>query len=98
MYLVAQTICSCGVIFAGLARKEDFPHITYYCPHCHALNTSQRTVELESGTNSEISTPAVSGGGSLLLRNLSNASSTAGSEATSHTSATAHELPADATE
>lgn len=19
-------------------RKEDFPLITYYCPHCHALN------------------------------------------------------------
>lgn len=25
----------------GLSRKEDFPHITYYCPHCHALNTSK---------------------------------------------------------
>jgi hypothetical protein len=23
---------------SGLARKEDFPFITYYCPHCHALN------------------------------------------------------------
>nr|AFK47646.1 unknown [Lotus japonicus] len=22
----------------GLAQKEDFPFITYYCPHCHALN------------------------------------------------------------
>ncbi|XP_020595482.1 uncharacterized protein At2g24330-like [Phalaenopsis equestris] len=26
----------------GLSRKEDFPHITYYCPHCHALNTSMK--------------------------------------------------------
>ncbi|KAK8951175.1 hypothetical protein KSP39_PZI004915 [Platanthera zijinensis] len=24
----------------GLARKEEFPHMTYYCPHCHALNIS----------------------------------------------------------
>lgn len=23
---------------AGLARKEDFAYITYYCPHCNALN------------------------------------------------------------
>ena len=23
---------------SGLARKEDFPYVTYYCPHCHALN------------------------------------------------------------
>jgi hypothetical protein len=26
-----------------LARKEDFPHITYYCPHCNALNTSNQS-------------------------------------------------------
>ncbi|XP_028061192.1 endoplasmic reticulum junction formation protein lunapark-1-like [Camellia sinensis] len=25
----------------GLARKEDFPYITYYCPHCNALNGSK---------------------------------------------------------
>lgn len=36
-------------ISAGLARKEDFPHITYYCPHCHALNTSGRSAELTRG-------------------------------------------------
>lgn len=30
---------------AGLARKEDFPYITYYCPHCHALNKSQQLEE-----------------------------------------------------
>uniref|UniRef100_A0A0E0H3A7 Uncharacterized protein n=1 Tax=Oryza nivara TaxID=4536 RepID=A0A0E0H3A7_ORYNI len=31
---VAVAIC----IMARLARKEDFPHVTYCCPHCHALN------------------------------------------------------------
>lgn len=31
-----------GIFFlhAGLARKEDFPYVTYYCPHCHVLNGS----------------------------------------------------------
>lgn len=29
--------------FSGLARKEDFPHITYYCPHCNALNASNQS-------------------------------------------------------
>ena len=29
---------------AGLARKEDFPHVTYYCPHCHALNMSNQSI------------------------------------------------------
>jgi endoplasmic reticulum junction formation protein lunapark len=28
----------------GLARKEDFPHVTYYCPHCHALNRSNESI------------------------------------------------------
>ena len=30
---------------AGLARKEDFAYITYYCPHCNALNQSKRPQE-----------------------------------------------------
>ncbi|KAI3809603.1 hypothetical protein L1987_19198 [Smallanthus sonchifolius] len=28
----------------GLARKEDYPFITYYCPHCHALNKPKNSV------------------------------------------------------
>lgn len=28
---------------SGLARKEDFPYITYYCPHCHALNRPKQS-------------------------------------------------------
>ena len=35
----------------GLARKEDFPYITYYCPHCHALNRSNQSEEQVSGLN-----------------------------------------------
>lgn len=31
-------ICGNCHMHNGLARKEDFPYITYYCPHCHALN------------------------------------------------------------
>lgn len=27
---------------AGLARKEDFAFVTYYCPHCNALNGSRQ--------------------------------------------------------
>ncbi|XP_077235289.1 uncharacterized protein At2g24330-like [Tasmannia lanceolata] len=34
-------ICGNCHMHNGLARKEDFPYITYYCPHCNALNGSQ---------------------------------------------------------
>lgn len=37
--------------FAGLARKEDFPYITYYCPHCHALNRPRQLDDRVSGTS-----------------------------------------------
>lgn len=30
---------------AGLARKEDFAYITYYCPHCNALNKPKHSEE-----------------------------------------------------
>eukprot|EP01018_Ginkgo_biloba_P009824 Gb_19956 [translate_table: standard] len=36
-------ICGNCHVHNGLARKEDFPYITYYCPHCHAFNGSQQT-------------------------------------------------------
>lgn len=35
-------ICGSCHMHNGLARKEDFPYITYYCPHCHALNGSRQ--------------------------------------------------------
>lgn len=38
--------------FAGLARKEDFPYITYYCPHCNALNRPKQADDRFSGATS----------------------------------------------
>lgn len=35
----------------GLARKEEYPFITYYCPHCHSLNKPRKSDENSSGTN-----------------------------------------------
>lgn len=45
-------------IITGLARKEDFPFVTYYCPHCNALNRSKQTGEQQiSGPCSPAMTP-----------------------------------------
>ncbi|KAH6817345.1 integral membrane metal-binding family protein [Perilla frutescens var. frutescens] len=44
-------ICGNCHMHNGLARKEDFPYITYYCPHCHALNQPKQS-EGVSGSNS----------------------------------------------
>ncbi|KAI4316238.1 hypothetical protein L6164_024237 [Bauhinia variegata] len=43
-------ICGNCHMHNGLARKEDFPYITYYCPHCHALNKPKQTDERVSGS------------------------------------------------
>ncbi|PKI47353.1 hypothetical protein CRG98_032188 [Punica granatum] len=45
-------ICGNCHMHNGLARKEDFPYITYYCPHCHALNRPKNSEEPVSGTTS----------------------------------------------
>ncbi|RZS03449.1 hypothetical protein BHM03_00033634, partial [Ensete ventricosum] len=45
-------ICGNCHMHNGLARKEDFPHITYYCPRCHALNRSGQSGEHDSGSRS----------------------------------------------
>lgn len=50
---------SLSFVFAGLARKEDVPYVTYYCPHCHALNRPHQT-EHVSGANSPAPTRASS--------------------------------------
>ncbi|KAG8060192.1 hypothetical protein GUJ93_ZPchr0002g26827 [Zizania palustris] len=50
-------ICGNCHMHNGLARKEDYPHITYYCPHCHALNTPKQSTRQYSGSNSGRSTP-----------------------------------------
>ncbi|KAL6958982.1 hypothetical protein U1Q18_051171 [Sarracenia purpurea var. burkii] len=45
-------ICGNCHMHNGLARKEDFPYIIYYCPHCNALNKSKSHPEgvSESGS------------------------------------------------
>ncbi|RCV14944.1 hypothetical protein SETIT_3G019200v2 [Setaria italica] len=35
-------ICGNCHMHNGLARKEDFAFVTYYCPHCNALNGSRQ--------------------------------------------------------
>lgn len=45
-------ICGNCHMHNGLARKEDYPRISYYCPHCHALNTSQQSGEPDLGSSS----------------------------------------------
>ncbi|CAO2043054.1 unnamed protein product [Urochloa humidicola] len=45
-------ICGNCHMHNGLARKEDFPHVTYYCPYCHALNTSNQSIGQCSGSDS----------------------------------------------
>uniref|UniRef100_K3Y8B9 Lunapark zinc ribbon domain-containing protein n=1 Tax=Setaria italica TaxID=4555 RepID=K3Y8B9_SETIT len=47
-------ICGNCHMHNGLARKEDFPHVTYYCPHCHALNVSNQSIGQCSGQLSPV--------------------------------------------
>ncbi|XP_027080890.1 uncharacterized protein At2g24330-like [Coffea arabica] len=46
-------ICGNCHMHNGLARKEDFPYVTYYCPHCSALNRPKQP----DGRNSESNSP-----------------------------------------
>ncbi|KAF9600833.1 hypothetical protein IFM89_013068 [Coptis chinensis] len=69
-------ICGSCHMHNGLARKEDFPFITYYCPHCHALNCSQQVQEHAPGSSPTSMSGSPSGGvvGSTLKEDiLSNA-------------------------
>lgn len=50
-------ICGNCYMHNGLARKEDFSNITYYCPHCNALNKSQHS---DSIPNSDLSNASAS--------------------------------------
>ncbi|KAI3435236.1 uncharacterized protein J3R85_006344 [Psidium guajava] len=45
-------ICGNCHMHNGLARKEDFPYITYYCPHCRALNRPKQSEEHDAGSRS----------------------------------------------
>ncbi|XP_062163908.1 uncharacterized protein At2g24330 [Alnus glutinosa] len=65
-------ICGNCHMHNGLARKEEFPYITYYCPHCHALNKPKQSEEERvSGS----STPNL---GSLRTQNASASASDSG--------------------
>ncbi|KAK8947765.1 hypothetical protein KSP40_PGU007562 [Platanthera guangdongensis] len=58
-------ICGNCHMHNGLARKEDYPYITYYCPHCHALNGSQRVEDRLPDSSSGRATPGTSSDGSI---------------------------------
>ncbi|KAL8142853.1 hypothetical protein V2J09_015885 [Rumex salicifolius] len=36
--LVGEDPTECYALICGLATKEDFPYLTYICPHCRAVN------------------------------------------------------------
>ncbi|ESW33285.1 hypothetical protein PHAVU_001G057800 [Phaseolus vulgaris] len=54
-------ICGNCHMHNGLSRKEDFPFITYYCPHCHALNKPKQSDEHISFPNTTSSPKAHDG-------------------------------------
>lgn len=39
------------MLILGLASKEDFPYVTYICPHCHAVNGPRIQQERGSSTS-----------------------------------------------
>ncbi|WOH03022.1 hypothetical protein DCAR_0522413 [Daucus carota subsp. sativus] len=49
-------ICGSCHMHNGLARREDFPYITYYCPHCNALNRPKQ-LEDNSPNSSQMTSP-----------------------------------------
>lgn len=51
------------LVLVGLARKEDFPYVTYYCPHCNALNRSKQSDDRISGLSSPARPPLAIVGG-----------------------------------
>ncbi|KAK4370490.1 hypothetical protein RND71_009965 [Anisodus tanguticus] len=44
-------ICSNCHMHNGLARKEEFPYITYYCPHYNAVNRPKQLADGASGSS-----------------------------------------------
>ncbi|KAI3702793.1 hypothetical protein L6452_28545 [Arctium lappa] len=44
-------ICGHCHMHNGLASKEDFPYITYFCPHCDALNKPRSSGENSPSNN-----------------------------------------------
>ncbi|CAO2822049.1 unnamed protein product [Amaranthus hypochondriacus] len=53
-------ICGNCYMHNGLASKEDFPYVTYICPHCHAVNGPKIQQDRASGTDNPNMVSAVS--------------------------------------
>ncbi|EHA8589204.1 hypothetical protein COCNU_scaffold008549G000010 [Cocos nucifera] len=85
-------ICGNCHMHNGLARKEDFAYITYYCPHCGALNGSRQPEEHEISSSSGKSTPTSPIDGSSGNYKANNMSSISGN-AVKSSLATVEELP-----
>ncbi|XP_076940594.1 uncharacterized protein At2g24330-like [Bidens hawaiensis] len=47
-------VCGNCHMHNGLARKEDFPFITYYCPHCRALNKPKNSVSSDTIASEDV--------------------------------------------
>ncbi|XP_010940300.1 uncharacterized protein At2g24330 [Elaeis guineensis] len=90
-------ICGNCHMHNGLARKEDFLYITYYCPHCGALNGSRQPEEHEISSSSGKSTPTSPVDGSSGNYKANNMSSISGNVVKSSL-ATVEELPGGETD
>lgn len=62
-------ICGNCHMHNGLARKEEFPFTTYYCPHCHALNKPKNSDKLSSD-NMSTGSGSPSADGNLVEQNI----------------------------
>ncbi|KAG6414231.1 hypothetical protein SASPL_126949 [Salvia splendens] len=61
-------ICGNCHMHNGLARKEEYPYVTYYCPHCHALSQpklSGLTTQSTSPTGASSVDTVPNAGGSI---------------------------------
>ncbi|XP_062183940.1 uncharacterized protein At2g24330-like [Phragmites australis] len=89
-------ICGNCHMHNGLARKEDFAFITYYCPHCNALNGSRQHEGHDMVSNSGKESPSSRSDGSIGHVDASHASSGVGTPVASNLpAATVEELPAE---
>lgn len=66
LYLLLSTY-----FLSGLARREDFPFITYYCPHCRALNKPKQLDERNSSlTSPNTGTPKTDNSSTDAVKNI----------------------------
>lgn len=72
-------ICGNCHMHNGLARKEDFAFVTYYCPHCNALNGSRQHDDHELVPDSGKESPDSQSGGIIGQAGASLATSGAAS-------------------